>query len=82
MPQKRRRGSDTAPDTIVVETSDGMRLRCSISAVGRGADPRWMIMDARGDQFVGPNVTADRTPDGVERLINDWWTERNVGPSE
>lgn len=76
MPHKRRRGSDPIRDTVVVETSDGARLRCAISIVGRDDEPRWMILDAKGEQYVGPVVTTDRTPEGIRRLIEEWWETR------
>jgi hypothetical protein len=76
MPHKRRRGNDSIRDTIVVETSDGARLRCSISMIGRETEPRWMILDLKGEQYVGPVVTMDRTPEGIRRLIDRWWTAR------
>lgn len=76
MPLKRRRGTDPIRDNIVIETHDGMRLRCSIAAVGRETEPRWMIMDADGEQFVGPVVTSDRSEEAVSRLIEEWWTAR------
>ena len=76
MPLKRRRGTDAIRDSIVIETRDGTRLRCAVSSIGRDTEPRWMIIDAQGDQFVGPPVTPDRTPEGVSRLIDEWWAAR------
>lgn len=32
-----------------------------------------MILDAKGEQFVGPRVGLDRSQAGVQQLINDWW---------
>jgi hypothetical protein len=78
---KRRRETDPIRDIIMVETRDGARLRCSIAAVGRETEPRWMIMDEDGAQFVGPLVTTDRSPDVVSRLIEDWWTTRSAEPA-
>jgi hypothetical protein len=80
MPQKRRRSTDPIRDVVVVETSDGTRLRCSLTAVGRGAEPRWMLLDAKGRQFVGPIATPDRTPEGVRRLVEEWWTQHKGSP--
>jgi hypothetical protein len=80
MPLKRRRGTDPIPDTVVVETPDGVRLRCSISVVGRETEPRWMILDENGEQFVGPVVTAARSADDVGRLIQEWWAARTTKP--
>ena len=81
MTHRRRRSSDPIRETVVVETSDGSRLRCSVAAIGRGTEPRWMILDAKGEQFVGPIVTIDRTQDAVSRLINDWWMGRGRASS-
>ncbi len=79
---KRRRGTDPIHDSIVIETAEGVRLRCSIAAVGRETEPRWMVMDEDGEQFVGPVVTTDRSPDVVSRLIGDWWTTRSAKPAQ
>lgn len=76
MTHRRRRKSDPIRETVVVETSDGTRLRCSVAAIGRGTEPRWMILDAKGEQFVGPVVTTDRSQEAVRRLIDEWWTGR------
>ena len=76
MPRKRRRSSDPVHDIVVVTTSDGTRLRCSIATIGRGTEPRWMLLDAKGEQFVGPVATPDRSEEGVRRLVDDWWTNR------
>jgi len=75
---KRRRGSDPIHDLIVIEAPDGTRLRCSIAAVGRETEPRWMVMDEDGAQFVGPVVTSERSADAVTQLIRDWWTTTRV----
>jgi len=79
MTHRRRRSSDPVKETIIVETPDGARLRCSVATIGRGTEPRWMILDAKGEQFVGPRVGLDRTEGGVQRLINDWWVNRGRG---
>ncbi|HEY4304868.1 MAG TPA: hypothetical protein VGM82_10400 [Gemmatimonadaceae bacterium] len=78
MPQKRRRATDPIRDMAVVETSDGTRLRCSLTAVGRGAEPRWMLLDTKGEQFVGPVATPDRTPEGIRQLVDEWWTQHKA----
>ena len=74
MPQKRRRSTDPIRAMVVIETADGTKLRCSLPAVGRGAEPRWMLLDAKGEQFVGPVANSDRSPEGIRRLIDEWWT--------
>jgi hypothetical protein len=76
MPRKRRRSSDPVHDIVVVTTADGTRLRCSIATIGRGTEPRWMLLDAKGEQFVGPVATPDRSEEGVRRLVEDWWANR------
>jgi len=81
MPQKRRRNTDPIRDMVVIETSDGTRLRASLTAVGRGSEPRWMLLDAKGQQFVGPIATSDRTPEGIRRLVDEWWAEHK-GPAK
>jgi hypothetical protein len=79
MTHRRRRTSDTVKEIIIVQTSDGARLRCSVATVGRGTEPRWMILDSKGQQFVGPRVGLDRSEEGVQRLINDWWLAEAKG---
>jgi hypothetical protein len=81
MPQKRRRSTDPVRDMVVIETSDGTKLRCSLTAVGRGAEPRWMLLDAKGQQFVGPVATTDRSPEGIRRQIDEWWTQHKAPKS-
>lgn len=81
MPQKRRRASDPVRDIIVVTTSDGTRLRCSIATVGRGTEPRWMLLDSKGEQFVGPVASSERNEEGVRRLVEEWWTSHRSGSS-
>lgn len=77
MPMRRRRKSDPTPDALVVVTDDGVSLRCSVAAIGRGSEPRWAILTASGEQFVGPVVESDRSPDTVKRIINEWWAARS-----
>lgn len=36
-----------------------------------------MLLDAQGEQFAGPLATSDRTPEGVRRQIEEWWTSRS-----
>ena len=81
MPQKRRRSTDPIRDMVVIETSDGTRFRASLTAVGRGTEPRWMLLDTKGEQFVGPIATPDRSPEGVRRLVDEWWTQHK-GPAK
>jgi hypothetical protein len=74
MLHKHRRRSDPIRDIVVVTTRDGTRLRCSIATIGRHTEPRWMLLDAKGEQFVGPVATSDRSDEGVQRLVDDWWS--------
>ena len=79
MPRKSRRSSDPIRDMVVVEMSDGTKLRCSLTSLGRGVEPRWMLLDAKGEQFVGPIATPDRTPEGVQRLVDEHTQGRALG---
>jgi hypothetical protein len=74
---RRRRNADEDIDSVVVITEDGTRLRCTISAIGRAAEPRWVVLDSDAKQYVGPIVESDRSPDAVERLISAWWKSRS-----
>jgi alcohol dehydrogenase class IV len=69
----RRRKEDSDIDSLVITTDDGTQLRCSIAAVGRETQPRWAVFDSRANQYVGPVVDADRSPDAVRHLITAWW---------
>ena len=75
---KRRRRTDAGATTIAVTTSDGHRFRCAVSAIGRESEPRWMLLDPDGKQWVGPVVTSDRTPEGVQRQVDEWWQQRGA----
>ena len=70
---KRRRRSDKFVEPMVVTTPDGTRFRCSISWLGRETEPRWVLLDSSGVQYVGPLVEPDKSPEAVERLISTWW---------
>jgi len=58
---------------MVVTTEDGGRFRCSVSALGRETEPRWVLLGSDGVQYLGPPVEANKSPEAVERLIRDWW---------
>jgi hypothetical protein len=75
---KGRRRSDKAVPLkpIVVTLDDGSVVRCSVASIGRESRPRWMLMTSDGVQFIGPEATTDKTPDGVQRLISEWWATR------
>jgi len=70
---QRRRRSDKFVEPFVVTTGDGTRFRCSVSALGRETEPRWVLLGSDGVQYLGPPVEADKSPEAVERLIRDWW---------
>jgi len=71
---QRRRRSDRFVEPIVVTIDDGNRFRCSVSALGRETEPRWVLLGSDGVQYLGPPVEADKSREAVERLIRDWWT--------
>jgi len=70
---RRQRREDAHPDAIIVTTDDGVQLRCSVAAVGRETEPRWAIFDSNANQYVGPVVQSDRSPEAVRRVITEWW---------
>lgn len=74
----RRRRSDRSVPPIVVTTDDGKRWRCSLSAIGREAEPRWALIDADGDQFVGPVVLTDKSPETIQRQVQEWWAAKQT----
>jgi len=69
----RRRRLDKFVEPFVITASDGTRFRCSITAIGRETDPRWVLMDSTGAQFIGPHVEPDKSHEAVERLVSAWW---------
>jgi hypothetical protein len=72
----RRRKSDRSVPPLVVTTDDGKRWRCSLSTIGREAEPRWVLIDTDGVQYVGPVVLTDKSPETVRRLVSEWWTAK------
>ena len=79
---RRRRKRDEEIDSMVVILEDGTRLRCSISAIGRAEEPRWVVIDSDANQYMGPAVEPDRSPDAVKQLISSWWeTHRKESPA-
>ena len=75
---QRRRRSDKFVEALVVTTEDGGRFRCSVSALGRETEPRWVLLGSDGVQYLGPPVEANKSPEAVERLIRDWWAATNL----
>ncbi len=71
-----RRQSDKALKPIVVTLDDGSIVRCSLTSIGREQKPRWILMGNDGMQYIGPEATTDKTPEGVQRLVSEWWASR------
>jgi len=69
----RRRRLDKFVEPFVITASDGTRFRCSITAIGRETDPRWVLMDSSGAQYLGPHVEPNKSHEAVERLVSAWW---------
>lgn len=78
---RRRRQTDRGFDSLVITTEDGTVFRCSVAAVGRESDPRWALIDPSGQQYMGPPVTGDRSPENVRRAVSEWWGARNQPPT-
>ena len=84
----RRRRLDKFVEPFVITASDGTRFRCSITAIGRETDPRWVLMDSSGAQYLGPHVEPDKSHEAVERLVSAWWEsakpvdKTKAGPAE
>src|SRR6476469_3879761 len=72
---KGRRRLDKSVEPFVVTAADGTKFRCSIAALGRETDPRWVLFDSDGVQYIGPPVESDKSPEAVERLVSAWWAE-------
>ena len=75
----RRRKADRVLQAFSVTTEDGTTFRCSLSTIGREADPRWILIDKNGDQYVGPPAGQDKSQAAVGELVNQWWQERRKG---
>lgn len=76
----RRRKSDRSLQPFSVTMADGTTFRCSLSALGREAEPRWVLIDSNGLQYVGPEAAHDKSPDAVRDLVNAWWEARKTEP--
>ena len=72
----RRRRSDKFVEPFIVTVADGKKFRCSVAALGRESDPRWILLDTSGTQYVGPPVEPDKSPEAVEQLVSGWWEAR------
>ena len=69
----RRRRLDKFVEPFVVTAADGTRFRCSLAALGRETEPRWVLLDSHGTQYIGPLVEPDTSREAVERLVSAWW---------
>jgi hypothetical protein len=81
----RRRKSDRSVPVkpMVVTLDDGSVVRCSVASIGREAQPRWVLMDRDGVQYIGPAATTDKSPEAVQRLVSEWWiTKKAPGPED
>ncbi|MDB4876359.1 MAG: hypothetical protein JWM41_2805 [Gemmatimonadetes bacterium] len=76
---KGRRKSDKALKPIVVKLDDGSVVRCTLTSIGREAQPRWILMGADGVQYVGPEAASDKSPEAVQRLVSEWWATKKPG---
>ena len=68
-----RRKADRKLRPFSVVTDDGTVFRCSLSALGRETEPRWVLLDSGGQQYIGPLAEQDKSPDAVRQLVNEWW---------
>ena len=73
---RRRRKTDHIADTVIVKMDDGKTFRCSIVSTGNGTQPHWALMDEDAQQFLGPPVLADHSPEAIQRQIAEWWAGR------
>jgi hypothetical protein len=77
---RRRRKTDRIADTVIVRTDDGKTFRCSIVSTGSETEPHWALIDEDAEQFLGPPVLADHSPEAVEQQIAQWWAGRKQAP--
>jgi hypothetical protein len=60
---------------FIVTTDDGRMFHCSV--VGETErQRRWVLRDSDGRRYDGPDMMAERSPDAVRRLVNEWWKLR------
>jgi hypothetical protein len=76
---RRRRKSDQIAEVVIVKTDDGKTFRCSIVSTGHETQPHWALIDESAEQFLGPPVLPDHSPETVQRQIVEWWSGRNRG---
>jgi hypothetical protein len=73
---RRRRKSDQVAETVIVTTDDGKTFRCSIASTGRETEPHWALIDEQAEQYLGPPVLPDHSPQTIRRQITEWWQNR------
>jgi hypothetical protein len=73
---RRRRKTDEVAETVIVTTDDGKTFRCSIASTGRETEPHWAVIDEQAEQYLGPPVLPDHSPEAIQRQITDWWKDR------
>jgi hypothetical protein len=56
-------------------------FHCSVESLGANHEPRWMLRDSNGIQYLGPPVSLDHTPDAVRGLVNEWWALAKLSSS-
>jgi len=74
-----RRKADRKLKPFSVATDDGTVFRCSLATLGREAEPRWVLLDAGGQQYIGPLAERDKSPEAVRHLVNEWWELKKGG---
>jgi len=74
----RRRRLDKFIEPFVVTAADGTKFRCSLGALGRETEPRWILLDSHGTQYIGPAVESDKSREAVERLVSAWWESAKI----
>jgi len=63
----------------VVTTKDGTVLTCIPHAINGVLTPRhwrWILIDQRGSQYVGPAIDNDRQRGSLAKRVSDWWDAR------
>jgi hypothetical protein len=64
----------------VVTTKDGTVLTCIPHLINGALTPdhwRWVLIDRRGEQYVGPAIDNDPARGSLAQRVSDWWEARN-----
>jgi hypothetical protein len=72
--------ASTMRDAYVITVSDGTLLHCEARSFGADYRPlsrHWSIQSTT-TQYIGPKVQADRSPQAIRRLIDEWWTMKKA----